>query len=57
MGHVARMGERRALYSVLEGKLEGKRPHGRPGRGWEDNIKMHLQEVGWRCGLNRAGSG
>jgi len=51
------MGERRALYSVLEGKLEGKRPHGRPGRGWEDNIKMHLQEVGWRCGLNRAGSG
>ena len=27
---------------------EGKRPHGRPRRRWEDNIKMDLQEVG--CG-------
>jgi len=30
------------------GKLEGKRPLGRPRRRWEDNIKMDLQEVG--CG-------
>jgi len=30
------------------GKPEGKRPLGRPRRGWEDNIKMDLQEVG--CG-------
>ena len=30
------------------GKTEGKRPTGRPRRRWEDNIKMHLQEVG--CG-------
>jgi hypothetical protein len=29
-------------------KLEGKRHLGRPRRIWEDNIKMHLQEVG--CG-------
>jgi hypothetical protein len=29
-------------------KPEGKRPLGRPGRRWEDNIKMHLQEV--ECG-------
>jgi hypothetical protein len=28
------------------GKLEGKRPLGRPRRRWEDNIKVHLQEVG-----------
>jgi hypothetical protein len=28
------------------GKPEGKRPLGRPRRRWEDNIKMHLQEVG-----------
>jgi hypothetical protein len=28
-------------------KLEGKRPHRRPRRRWEDNIKMDLQEVGW----------
>jgi hypothetical protein len=25
----------------------GKRPLRRPRRGWEDNIKMHLPEVGW----------
>ena len=30
------------------GKPEGKRPLGRPRRRLEDNIKMHLQEVG--CG-------
>ena len=28
------------------GKLEGKRQIGRPRRRWEDNIKIHLQEVG-----------
>jgi len=27
-------------------KPEGKRPFGRLGRRWEDNIKMDLQEVG-----------
>jgi len=27
------------------GKSEGKRPLGRSRRGWEDNIKMDLQEV------------
>ena len=27
------------------GKHEGKRPLGRPGRRWEDNIKMDFQEV------------
>jgi len=25
----------------------GRRPLGRPGRRWDDNIKMYLQEVGW----------
>ena len=29
-GHVAHMGERRGVYRVLVGKLEGKRPLGRP---------------------------
>ena len=47
-GHVARMGEERGLYSVLVGKLEGKRPLGRPRRRWVDNIRMDLYEVG--CG-------
>jgi hypothetical protein len=46
-GHVARMGEKRGVYSVLVGKPEGKRPLGRPRRRWE-NIKMDLQELG--CG-------
>ena len=40
-------GERGGVYRVLVGKPEGKRPHGRPRRGWENNIKMDLQEIGW----------
>jgi len=47
-GHVARMGEERGVYRILVGKLEGKRPLGRPRRSWVDNIMMDLQEVG--CG-------
>jgi len=47
-GHVARMGEERGVYRVLVGKLEGRRPLGRPRRRWLDNIRMDLQEVG--CG-------
>ena len=47
-GHVARMGEERGAYRVLVGKLEGKRPLGRPRRRCVDNIRMDLQEVG--CG-------
>ena len=43
------MGESTGLYRVLVGKPDGKRPIGRPGRRWEDNIKMDLQEVG--CGV------
>ncbi|KAJ4443924.1 hypothetical protein ANN_05712 [Periplaneta americana] len=46
-GHVARMGESRNAYTVLVGGLEDKRPLGRPGRRWEDNIKMDLREVGY----------
>jgi len=42
--HVACTGERRALYRVVVGKTEGKRPLGRSKHGWEDNIKMDLQE-------------
>ena len=43
---MARMGNGRGVRRVLVGKPEGKRPLGRPGRRWEDNIKMDLQEVG-----------
>jgi len=44
-GHVAHMGEGRGVYRVLVGKPEGRRPLGRPRRGWEDNIRMDLREV------------
>jgi hypothetical protein len=46
-GHVARMGEKRNAYRLLVGKPEGKIPLGRPRRGWVDNIRMDLREVGW----------
>jgi hypothetical protein len=45
-GHVAHMGEGRGVYRVLVGGTEGKRPLGRPRCRWEDNIKMHLREIG-----------
>jgi hypothetical protein len=41
------MGEKRSAYRLLVGKLEGKRPLGRPRCGWLDNIKMDLLEIGW----------
>jgi hypothetical protein len=46
-GYVARMGAKRNAYRILLGSPEGKRPLGRPRRRWEDNIKMHLREIGW----------
>jgi hypothetical protein len=47
-GHVARIGEVRGAYNILVGRSEGRRPRGRPGRRWEDNIKMDLREIGFR---------
>jgi hypothetical protein len=46
-GNVARMGEKRNVYRILVGKLQGKRPLGRPRRRWEDNITMNLRDIGW----------
>jgi hypothetical protein len=46
VGHVAYLGESRGLYRVLVGKLEGRKPLGRPRRRCVDNIKVDLQEVG-----------
>ena len=40
------MGKGGGVHRVLVGKPEGKRPLERPGRRWEDNIKMNLREVG-----------
>lgn len=49
-GHVACIMEKRNAYSVLAGKLEGKRLLQRPQLRWEINIKMDLTErnrMGW----------
>jgi hypothetical protein len=40
------MGEGRGVCRVLLEKPEGKIPLRRLKRRWEDNIKMHLQDVG-----------
>jgi len=48
-GACSTYGERRGVYRVLVGKPEGKRSLGRPGRRWEDNIKMDLQELECGC--------
>jgi hypothetical protein len=34
------------VYRLLVGKLEGKRPLGRPRGRWIDNIKMDLSGIG-----------
>jgi hypothetical protein len=46
-GHVARMGRRRTHIGYCWGKLEGKRPLGRPRCRWVDNIRRDHVEVGW----------
>ena len=48
VGHVVGIGERRGSYRVSVGRPEGKRPLGRPRLSWNGNIKMGLQDVGWR---------
>jgi hypothetical protein len=41
------MGEMRSTCKILVRKREGKRPLGRPRRGWEDNIRIDLREITW----------
>jgi hypothetical protein len=36
-------GEKRNEYRILMWKAEGKRPLGRPRRGWVDNTKIYLR--------------
>jgi hypothetical protein len=40
------MGEKINAYEVVVGKPEGKTPHGRRRRRWEDNVRMELKEIG-----------
>jgi hypothetical protein len=44
--NVARMREVSGVY-ILVGRPEERRPLGRTRRGWEDNIKMDLGEIGF----------
>ena len=39
-------GRQEKCVRILVERPEGKRPLVRPGHGWEDNIKMNLQEAG-----------
>jgi hypothetical protein len=43
------------VYRILVGKLERKRPVGRYGHRWEDNIEMELKEI--ECELDSFHSG
>ena len=47
-GLVVRMKEGRSTIKILTGKLTGKRPLGRPGHRWEDNIRMDLIDIDMR---------
>ena len=49
-GHVARIEEGRSAFKILTEKPTGKRPLGRPGHRWEDNIRMDLEEIGINAG-------
>jgi hypothetical protein len=46
-GHVALWGTVEAYTGFWWGNGREKRPLGRPGRRWDDDIKMDLQEVGY----------
>ena len=45
IGPVARFVEKRSALKMV-GKPEGKRPPGRPGIKWGDNIKIGVRETG-----------
>jgi hypothetical protein len=40
------MGKKRNVYRILVGKPDENKLVGRPRRGWVDNIKMDLREMG-----------
>ena len=44
------MGEDRISFIILTGSRLGKKRFGTPRRGWEDNIRMNLEEIGIHAG-------
>ena len=51
-GHAESMGERRGTYHISVGKSEARTPLASTRSRWEYNIKMDLQEMGWRHELD-----
>jgi hypothetical protein len=45
--HVARIGETRKSYTILDGKPDGKRSLRRPGCRVEGNIRIDLRGTEW----------
>jgi len=43
-GHVAHVGGMRNAYRILVQKHEGKRPLGRTGHHWGNNIRVDLRK-------------
>jgi hypothetical protein len=52
VGHVVRIENKKDVYRVSVGKPSKNIPLGRFTDRWDDNIKMCLQEIGWRPGLD-----
>jgi hypothetical protein len=45
---VARMDEVSNVYTIFVGKREGRRPLGRHGHRWEDNMIRDRREIWWQ---------
>ena len=45
---MARFGDSKRAYRVLVERHHGKRTLGGSRHNWEDNIKIDIQEIGWR---------
>ena len=50
MGRACSQNEGRSAFKILTGKPTGNRPLGKPRRRREDNIRMHLEEIGINAG-------
>jgi len=48
-GPCSKYREMRGAYRILVGSPERNWPLGKSRNRWKDNIKMNLQEVGWRA--------
>jgi hypothetical protein len=57
-GRAVFRGEMRNAYRILVGRIDRKRPLGKPGRKWEFITTTNLEYIGWKdSGLDPYGSG